>query len=84
MLELDIICEDDMPEEEWQHRVKGLLKAELKRRGFSYRELATRLAEIGVRDNEKNINNKISRGSFSAVFLIQCLSVIGCKRLDIE
>ena len=62
---------------EWQAKVKGLLKAELKRRNIGYRELAERLGAMGVHDSERNIANKISRGGFTAVFLVQCLEAIG-------
>ena len=33
-------------ETEWQSRVKGLLKAELKRRNLGYKELAEKLAAL--------------------------------------
>lgn len=65
-----------MPDKEWQDRVKGLLKAELKRRNVSYRGLAEKLAALGIQETETNIKNKISRGGFTAVFLIQCLQAI--------
>jgi 3-mercaptopyruvate sulfurtransferase SseA len=68
-------------ESEWQSRAKNLLKAELKRRGVSYRELAEKLAALGVEDSERNIANKISRGGFTAVFLLQVLTAIGCDTL---
>ena len=67
----------------WEDRVKGLLKAELKRRNVGYRELAERLEAIGVKDSERNIANKISRGGFTAVFFVQCLEAIGAKELRI-
>jgi hypothetical protein len=70
-----------MTDEEWQDRVKGLLKGELKKRNLSYRDLSEKLAAIGVHDSERNISNKLSRGSFTAVFLIQCLDAIECKTL---
>ena len=73
-----------MVDAEWQARVKGLLKAELKRRNVSYRQLAEKLAEKGIPESELNIKNKISRGGFTAVFLIQCLTTIGCTTLHIE
>lgn len=68
-------------EKEWEDRVKGLLKAELKRRNVTYAELVGKLADIGVMDSEPNIRNKISRGKFTAVFLVQCLSAIGVSEL---
>lgn len=67
-----------------QALVKNLLKAELKRRGVSYKQLADRLAEIGIHETERNIANKISRGTFSAAFFVQCLTVIGCKTISLE
>ena len=54
------------------------------RRGGSYKELASRLEAIGIRETERNINNKISRGDFSAAFLVQCLKAIGCTTLHLE
>ena len=73
-----------MPDKEWQDRVKGILKAELKRRNVSYKQLAERLEAVGIHETERNINNKISRGGFTAVFFLQCLDVIGCTTLHLE
>jgi hypothetical protein len=68
-----------MSDDEWQRRVKGILKAELKRRHVGYAELAEKLHAIGVKgESERNLANKIARGSFSAVFFVQCLTAIGC------
>jgi hypothetical protein len=69
---------------DWQNHVKGILKAELKRRNLGYADLASKLAEIGVTDSERNITNKISRGSFTAVFFIQALAAIGCHNINID
>ncbi|BBK40677.1 hypothetical protein STVA_06970 [Allostella vacuolata] len=68
-----------MADDEWGARVKGILKAELKRRNMGYRELAEKLAALGVQESERNIANKISRGGFSAVFFVQCLVAIGAQ-----
>lgn len=69
---------------DWTARAKGLLKAELKRRDIGYRELAEKLAAIGVHDSERNIANKISRGGFTAVFLLQCMEAIGVSSLQLR
>lgn len=71
-------------EKEWEDRVKGILKAELKRRNISYAQLVGLLADQGVMDSEPNIRNKISRGKFTAVFLIQCLEAIGVSSLHLR
>lgn len=68
---------------DWEDQVKGLLKAELKRRNISYAELVGKLADIGVMDSEPNIRNKMSRGKFTAVFLVQCLEAIGATELRV-
>jgi hypothetical protein len=54
------------------------------RHGITYDELAERLAAIGVRDTAVNLRNKVARGRFSAVFLVQCLRAIGVRALQIN
>ena len=68
-------------DKEWEDKVKGMLKGELKRRAITYADLVGKLADIGVMDSEPNIRNKISRGKFTAVFLVQCLEAIGASDL---
>jgi hypothetical protein len=71
-------------EAEWAEDTKRLLRAEMARRGITYEELAEKLAAIGVRDTAVNLRNKVARGRFSAVFLVQCLTAIGARTLRIE
>ena len=73
-----------MADTEWEAKVKGLLKGELKRRNVSYAQLVEKLAAIGVVDSEPNIRNKLSRGKFTAVFLIQCMEAIGASSLRLD
>ena len=73
-----------MVDKDWQERTKGILKAELKRKGLSYRDLAERLTAMAVPETETNIKNKISRGGFTAVFFLQCLKAIGVSTLRID
>jgi hypothetical protein len=68
-------------EKEWENKVKLLLKGELARKGITYAQLCGKLADIGVHDSEPNVRNKISRGKFTAVFLMQCLEAIGVNEL---
>lgn len=69
---------------EWEDQVKGLLKAELKRRNVTYAGLVDKLAEIGVKETEPNVRNKLARGKFTAVFLVQCLEAIGATSLRLS
>ena len=68
---------------EYEAKAKNFLKAELKRKGITYAQLAEKLSALGVSENERNLNNKISRGGFTAAFLFQCLFVIGCHTIRI-
>lgn len=68
-------------DERWEDRAKGLLKAELKRRDVTYAQLVEKLALIGVQESEPNVRNKLSRGKFTAVFMLQCLEAIGAKQI---
>ena len=68
---------------EWEQQAANLLKAELKRKGVTYAQLVERLANIGISEKEANVANKLSRGKFSAAFLLQCLSAIGVVELRV-
>lgn len=56
---------------EWETKAANLLKAELKRKGVTYAQLSELIGE-----KEVNIRNKLSRGKFSAAFLLQSLTAI--------
>jgi Domain of unknown function (DUF6471) len=78
-------CEGVMKsDDEWVNLVKGILRAEMARRGITYEQLAQRLAELDVQDTAVNIRNKVARGGFSAVFFVQCLRAIGCHSVRIQ
>jgi len=71
-------------DDQWVNMVKGILRAEMTRRGMTYDQLAEQLGAIGIKDSAVNIRNKVARGSFSAVFFVQCLSVIGVHELRLN
>lgn len=68
---------------DWNDKVKRLLKSELVRRGISNSDLANMLEQIGIEETKSSIDSKISRGTFSASFFLQCLTVIGCEKMEI-
>jgi Domain of unknown function (DUF6471) len=68
----------------WNDKVKRLLKSELIKRGISHSELAQLLHTVGREETKSSIDSKISRGSFSASFFVQSLSVVGCTKLEID
>lgn len=79
-----MVAKSDPVNVEFETRAKNLLKGELKRRGVTYAQLAEKLGAIGVVENERNLNNKISRGGFTAAFMLQCLTAIGATGLRLD
>ncbi len=59
---------------DWEMQAANILKAELKRKGVTYAQLADLIG-----DKEVNIRNKLSRGKFSAAFLLQSMDAIGVR-----
>ena len=68
-------------EAEWAERASRHLKAELKRAGVTYDELAERLKKHG---HDDSIANKVSRGNFPATFFLASLVAIGCELVKLE
>jgi hypothetical protein len=62
----------------------GLMDEKLNSQGVFKDQLVEKLAAIGVVDSEANIRNKLSRGKFTAVLLIQCLEAIGSTSLRLD
>ena len=51
---------------------------------MTYAQLSELLAEIGVQENEKNVANKIGRGTFNMVFFMQCMEAIGVEHVRFD
>jgi hypothetical protein len=68
----------------WEERTKRYLKAELARADVGYRDLAERLKKHGMQETEASVTNKISRGTFSATFLLASLKAIEADNLRLE
>lgn len=60
-----------------------IIKVEMTKRKMTYRDLVAALAEYGVTEEERNLRNKISRGTFSAAFFFTCLGAMKVKNLDL-
>ncbi|MBK1634791.1 DUF6471 domain-containing protein [Rhodovulum adriaticum] len=69
---------------DWEAKAANLLKSELKRQGVTYAQLVEKLADIGISEKEANVRNKLSRGKFSAAYLLQCLTAIGSLQLRLD
>ncbi|MDF1610156.1 DUF6471 domain-containing protein [Hoeflea sp. YIM 152468] len=53
-------------------------------RSASTGQLVEKLAKIGVDEKEVNVRNKLSRGKFTAAFLLQCFDAIGMQDLRLH
>lgn len=69
---------------DWSRYGSSLIKASLKRRDMTYADLVEALGRQGVTESEANLRNKLSRGSFTAAFMLQCLAAIGVSYIDIS
>lgn len=62
----------------------AILKSEMAKRGVSRQQLADMLSEIGVSVTKASIDNKLSRGTFSADFFLGCLRVLACHDIGVN
>ena len=70
-----------MSDDEWKDYAKGLLKAEIARKNLSLIDVAKKLEAMGISESPQNISNKINRGTFGAIFMLQILKAIDCKEI---
>jgi len=64
-------------QDHWQTYTKRHMKAELKRVGIGYAELAKRLTEMGLPESEGSVTVKINRGAFPAWFYFAAMKAVG-------
>lgn len=68
-------------EKEWAGKASRYIKAELKRAGVGYRELAERLNAHGLEETEDSVSSKLARGTFSVTWFLAVLTVLGISEL---
>lgn len=68
---------------DWEAKARGIIRGEMARQGVTYAQLVKRLAAIGVVEDERNLRNKVSRGKFTAGFLLQCLTALGSLQVSL-
>lgn len=75
----------DMSERtDWEAKARGIIRGEMARQNVTYAQLVERLAEIGVQEDERNLRNKVSRGKFTAAFLLQCMSAMEARSISLH
>lgn len=67
---------------EYEDKAKALLREHLDKTGNDYASLAEKLNAMGIEITARGVENKISRGSFSAAFLLQCADAVGANLVE--
>jgi Domain of unknown function (DUF6471) len=74
-----------MPERtDWEAKARGILRAEMAKQNVTYSQLLEKLKSIGVEEDERNLRNKVSRGKFTAAFMLQCLTAMGVSDIQLR
>jgi len=68
----------------WADEAALVLRAEIKRSGVKYSDLAERLRAINLPYSAAAVRNKLSRGSFGFDFAMQCMYVLGRTSISTE
>lgn len=68
----------------WKNRAKTIIKSELAKQDIDYKELAEKLKDIGVEDDNVNLSNKINRGTFSFILALQIFEVLNIETLRLK
>jgi len=71
-------------EKELATKTARFLKAEMKRAGVTYTEMARRLKDHGLEETEASITSKLARGTFAATFLLAALAALEMEGLMLE
>jgi urease accessory protein UreF len=71
-------------EKELAGKATRFLKAEMKRAGVTYAELAKRLEKHGLQETEASIANKLSRGTVAATLFLATLAALGVDGIQLE
>lgn len=68
-------------EQEWAERAARHIKAELKREGLTYDDLAGRLKKHGFKETKASIANKLARATLPAHFFLAALVAVGREQV---
>ena len=68
---------------DWEAKARGILRGEMAKQNVTYSQLVEKLESIGVTEDERNLRNKVSRGKFTAAFMLQCLTALEAQNLHL-
>jgi hypothetical protein len=69
---------------DWKRKASQLLRAELVKEGISYAQLATKLQKADIKETERSVANKMSRGTFGFNFFLQCMHALGKNSVTLD
>ncbi len=63
--------------------IRRLLRARMAYKGYEYKDLVRRLADIGVDQNESNLRSKVNNGSLGAQLFLYILLALDVGSLEL-
>ncbi len=73
-----------MTEKEYIQKAKTIIKTELVKRDIDYPKLADMMLKIGIDENRNNLSNKINRGTFSFIFVMQVFDALDIDSINLR
>ncbi|MEM1432563.1 MAG: DUF6471 domain-containing protein [Pseudomonadota bacterium] len=68
---------------EMREAIRRIIRSRMVLKGVEYRELARRLADLGVVQHESNLRSKVNNGSLGAQLLLFILIALDLPALDL-
>lgn len=68
----------------WNDEASSILKGLLSRKRMKYADLAKELNKLGNEETGNSIANKLSRGTFSFAFFLQCMKVLRVNKINLN
>lgn len=69
---------------DWEAEARQALRALLARKGCSYKTLARKLEDGGVKASARVLSNRVARGGFSFAFVMQVAKALGVESVDVR
>jgi len=62
-----------------------ILQVEMAKRDIGFRELTEKInAKFKIKENERNVRNRVARATFTAGFFLMCLIAMECKEIELR
>ncbi len=64
--------------------IRRLIRSRMAYRGYEYKDLVRRLAELGVEQSESNLRSKVNNGSLGAQLFVYILLALDQRSLEMN